>query len=120
MILYGVEKIISFEARKRLGYSQLFGTAHFGYTLFGHFDRFAGIYRVWRNGSQKLPQRMVFYWIPNPRTVSQQANRAKFAAAMAAWSALTSDQKEKYNKRAKSRHIIGYNLYVKEYMLGYV
>jgi hypothetical protein len=120
MRIEGVEKIIRFEARKRHGYSQDCGTAFCAYTLCGLFNRFAGIYRVWRNGSLKIPQRMVFYWIPNPRTTSQQANRTRFADAMAAWSALTSDEKAKYNKRAKSRNIIGYNLYVKEYMLGYI
>lgn len=48
----------------------------------------------------------------SPQTI---AARAKFAAAMAAWGALTSDQKKEYNARARQRHMFGWNLYIREY-----
>lgn len=49
-------------------------------------------------------------------TALRTANRSIFLAAVAAWSALTSEQKAVYNERAKSQNLTGYNLYVSEYM----
>lgn len=77
-----------------------------------------GAYGIWQmrmTKRGKVPIRMKFYTPTNPRTSAQQANRAKFAAAMAAWGALTSDQKAVYNERAKKRQMFGWGLFIREY-----
>ena len=54
----------------------------------------------------------------NPRTVKQQANRAKFADAVAAWNVLTKEQQYVYNHRANKRGSIGRRLFMHEYLRG--
>jgi len=78
-----------------------------------------GIYQMRYMRGRKQPLKMKFYQPTNPRSVSQQANRHKFRDAMAAWSALTNSEKTVYIQRAKSYRLIGYNLFVRDYMNGY-
>ena len=75
-----------------------------------------GIYQMRKMKIGKRPIKMRFYQPTNPRTTAQQANRQKFADAMTAWGALSSPEKQEYIERAKKSRIIGYNLFVKEYM----
>ncbi len=60
-------------------------------------------------------------WIlpPNPRTVKQQSNRARFAQAMAAWQGLCADDKTLFNAQAKKLRITGHNLFISRYMKGH-
>lgn len=74
-----------------------------------------GIYQMRMTKRGKRPIREVFYTPHNPETVPQQANRAKFADAMAAWVALTSEQKKAYTTRAKRRQMFGWGLFIREY-----
>lgn len=53
-----------------------------------------------------------------PPTPAQLAQRARMAAAVAAWHALTIEQKKTYNERASSRAVAGFNLFLSEYMRG--
>jgi hypothetical protein len=64
---------------------------------------------------EKRPLKMKFYAPTNPQTAPQEANRTKFADAMAAWMALTSEQKAEYTIRAKRRQMFGWGLFIKEY-----
>lgn len=79
----------------------------------GHF----GIYQMRMHKDGKKPIRMKFYEPTNPQTEDQQANRNKFADAMAAWQALTSEEKAPYYTQAKRVQMLGHNLYIKRYML---
>lgn len=77
-----------------------------------------GLFGIWQmrmTKRGKVPIRMKFYTPTNPRTVPQQANRQKFADAMAAWQELTDEQKDAYNVRAKKRGWFGRNLFIREY-----
>lgn len=74
-----------------------------------------GIYQMRMTKTGKRPIKMKFYTPTNPQTVPQEANRAKFAAAMAAWMALTLSEKQAYNIRAKRRRMFGWGLFVREY-----
>lgn len=51
-----------------------------------------------------------------PGTPRQQAARARFRAAVAAWHALTPAQQKSYNRRASRRAVLGFNLFISEYM----
>lgn len=75
-----------------------------------------GIYQMRRTKRGIVPIRMKFYRPYNPRTIPQQANRTKFAGAMAAWQALSEDEKSDYNRKAKYRHMTGHNLFIRWYL----
>lgn len=77
--------------------------------------RVKGIWHRRMVRGQKVSIRMKFYRPTNPETEPQQANRAKFAAAMSAWGALTENQKSGYIKRAKKRGMNGWGLFIREY-----
>lgn len=74
-----------------------------------------GIYQMRMTLRGKVPIKMKFYTPTNPRTTAQQANRQKFADAMTAWHGLTSEEKAKYNKRARKMRMFGRNLFIREY-----
>ena len=48
-----------------------------------------GIYQMRMTKRGKVPIKMKFYRPTNPRTAAQQANRDKFASAMASWKNMT-------------------------------
>ena len=77
-------------------------------------------YSMYQTGHPKekvLCRRLKFYTPTNPRTVLQQANRNKFANAMSAWQALTTEQKKVWNDKAQKLPMRGYNLFIKNFML---
>lgn len=77
-----------------------------------------GIYqrRMLKNGKGYI--KMKFYEPTNPRTTAQQANRQKFTDGMAAWQALTEEEKTTYIKRAKKRNMFGWGLFLREYFIN--
>lgn len=74
-----------------------------------------GIYQMRMTKRGKVPIKMKFYTPTNPQTVPQQANRAKFTAAMVAWGVLTEQEKSVYTTRAKKRNMFGWGLFIREY-----
>lgn len=79
----------------------------------------AGIYQRGLFGSRKETRRKEWAKPTNPQTPEQQAWRAVFAAGHAAWTALTEEEKVKYNKRAVRRKYTGFNLFMSEYLLAH-
>ena len=139
--IWGVDKLLSVIPRKRLGLWRLFGTSQFGHSNYGldeiYYNRtgcgkarlgidsfgdiiiFSGLYNIYHaNGKTKF-YRDSFYIPDNPRTLTQQTNRAKMTAAVLAWKALTDDEKLFYNKRAFGKRMSGYNLFLKKYLLSH-
>lgn len=74
-----------------------------------------GIYQRRHTRKGRKVGRMAFYPYVITHTGPQEANRAKFAAAQAAWMALTADEKSVYTKRAKKRGMFGWGLFIREY-----
>jgi hypothetical protein len=74
-----------------------------------------GIYQMRKMKKGKGYVKMKFYTPTNPRTEAQQANRQKFANAMSAWGSLTDEQKQAYIKRAKTRNMFGWGLFIREW-----
>lgn len=55
----------------------------------------------------------------NPQTEAQQANRAKMAAAVKDWQDETIVEKKKeWNRRAQGKHMSGFNLHNRYFLLG--
>jgi len=87
----------------------------------GQLDPY-GVFGIWQmrmTRTGKRPIKMKFYSPTNPKSVPQEANRAKFAAAMSAWMALTTEQKQSYTVRAKRRNMFGWGLFVRDYFMSH-
>ena len=52
----------------------------------------------------------------NPDTEKQRANRNLFRDAMNEWKFLSTEEKYRYNKRARRLPMTGHNLFISEYM----
>jgi len=60
---------------------------------------------------------MDYYTPSNPRTAAQQAWRAVFAAGIAAWHALSDEEKEEWKRRAKEeKSMVGQHLFQSVYL----
>lgn len=115
------------ETRGKLSYGNGYGFATLGNTRMGDDRLQGGIYqrRVagYNQYTGKPVGRKEFYFVrmrnyapTNPRTVPQQAQRAKMTAACAGWNSLTDEQKSIYNKRATRAGKVGRQLYISEYL----
>jgi len=135
-----VEKLLSVLPRKRFGkYNQL-GMVNLGFSDLGDSDiyfirkplgictlgncelgdsiLFSGFFRSRMFKYKRSYERLRYYIPKNPRYIPQQANRQKMADAVAAWQALTSEQKALYNKNAIGKRFSGYNLFIREHLLS--
>ena len=125
----GIEKLFSDIPKKRFGKFNQLGMIHLGFSDLGDDDIYfappgrdpillSGIYRTDNVTGEMKYYRQPYRIVKNPRSYEQQANRQKYADSVAAWKALTNDEKNQYNIRAKGKRMSGYNLFQKEYMLS--
>ena len=79
-------------------------------------QNYYGFYRTRavRRGNRTI--RMPFFTIRNPQTEAQQANRQRFRDGVTAWNNLSDDEKQAYADRARPLRLIGYTLFLKEYL----
>ena len=139
--IQGIDKLVSYSPAKRVGkhreygrsmfaFSEFgdehlyfvnypYGSAVFGDTPFGFHLIFTGIFRRDNVTGEVKYYREPYYVPKNPRTGPQQTNRQKLANGVAAWQALTSEQKNTYNKKAIGKGMSGYNLFLREYLLSH-
>lgn len=96
-----------------------YGSSHFGVEPFGNIFLFTGVWKTYRRNKKTFIVRNRWYCSKNPRTEAQQANRQKYADAVAQWQGLTSDQKKIYNERSKKRNLYGYHFFLKDYLLSH-
>lgn len=62
-------------------------------------------------------ERMAYYIPTNPRTRDQQAWRSVYADAVAAWQALSDNDKDTWRARATRSYLNGYCLFLQDYLL---
>lgn len=99
-------------------FSYEFGILNFGVSLFADFFELSGIYqRAGCYGKFKL-WRKPYFIPPNPRTIPQQTNRQKIADGILAWRDLTTEQKAFYNEKALGKHMSGYNVFLRQFLLS--
>ncbi len=111
------QHLLSVVSRKKLGNPNFYGNSMFGWSFYGDDNEYAGIYYVARIRNKKVQKRINFYEYVITHTTIQTANRSKFADAVAAWQALPSDQKKRYNDLAVGMRMHGYGLFIKRFML---
>ncbi len=134
------DKLLSLEVRKRLGKPRIYGRSMYGFSEYGLEDNFifwteygasvygrnsyanisqlTGIYQTRHSAGRQETVLMNYYSPANPRSESQQTNRGKMASAVSAWQALTTEEKQVYNQKAFGKHMSGYNVFLKEYLLS--
>lgn len=68
------------------------------------------------------PRKGIFisnYFPPsNPQTSKQQANRGKMKAAVEDWHKLSAQEKKDWNRRARGKHMSGFNLHNRYHLRG--
>lgn len=102
--------------RQKIGLPNLCGTIICGWSMLGDGESVSGIYEKRKRRKDIISQRMNFYPYVITNTTQQQERRAKFADAVSAWQALTSEQKSVYNERARTKNFFGYHLFLSEFM----
>jgi len=121
------EKIPCFKIRKRVGPPVQCGWAMCGWSQCGDSDENWGVYQqryrrldFWTAGYNPKGKKENFFmkpaWPDNPQLENQQIWRGTFADAIAAWQALTSQQKREYNIIAIRRSRTGYNYFISQYL----
>lgn len=119
--------MLNTQTRGTIGWGAGFGFARYSDAKFGDGDRIGGIYQRRVTGYNRhginpdRPRRSYYvrmrkYRPTNPRSEAQQANRARFTAANAAWSELTPEEKVYYNKRGKKSGKQGRSVFISWYM----
>lgn len=112
------QKLKSHVSRQKIGRPNGYGRAIFGWSKYGEKNLYAGIYRVRHYLGKLYQERMEFYPYVITHTDAQQPRRETFADAVSAWQALTTPQKNVYRQRAVGKHMFGYHLFLREYMLS--
>jgi hypothetical protein len=64
-------------------------------------------------------EQMAYYRPANPQTETQQAWRAVFADAVAAWQALSEEEKQAWRRKGTRRSKMGYSLFLSRYLDGH-
>jgi len=101
-----------------------FGLFHYGNYEYGAENEIGfdwhGVYQMRHCQEGKIPVKMRFQETreetPTPARV---ANWSLFAAAVAAWQALTEEEKAVYNLKAKGTSRTGNNLFIRDCMLSF-
>lgn len=117
-ILEKKEKIIADTIKGIYGMNANLGNTRAGKIILGYENILAGIYRTAKTKRGKKSIRNRFYMQYKERTENQKTASEKFKSCQILWKALTNEEKELYNKRAKKKGLTGNNLFIKECMLS--
>lgn len=90
-------------AYKKFGVSNGFGNIILGFTRLGEDNPYAGIYRRRPSPHGVSVVKMRFYRPHISRTELQATQRDKYVAAVAAWKALTEEQREVWRVEAANK-----------------
>lgn len=115
-VLHPIKNLKSIVSRKQFAQKNGYGGETYGSFDYGFYNLASGIYRVRRYNGKVYKEKMEFYQYVVTNTASQIAGRSKFASAVHAWQGLADSIQQGYNKRAIGRHMLGFNLFISEYM----
>jgi len=102
--------------QKVFGFPSNLGWNRLGKIGLGCELEFSGIFRVDSPFGHKIQEMFNFATQWKPRTANQISCGVKFKNGMAAWSALTPEEKDVYNNRAKLYRMEGVNVFMREWM----
>ena len=95
-----------------------YGYIIYGVSRYGQKQDSSAVDHFLPRPSGRVHVRKRFYVPTNPQTVPQQANRTKFANAVSAWQILNAGQKEAYRIKSSGKHMSGYNLFIREFLIS--
>lgn len=110
------DQLFNLKMTGRFGYSGGYGLMRNGRKRNGFYSQYSGIYFTQTTPYQRYQAVKPFYTPTNPRTTAQQAQRAKFGAAIGAYRALTDIQKASYSKRGIRYQLSGYVFFMQTYL----
>jgi len=94
-----------------------YGKKYNGYTFYGDARTYEGIYQTRHYKGGKFTVQEKFY-NPTPNYhATQQTWRGRFADAISAWQALTSQEKEVFRIKSSGKKMSGYNVFLHEYLI---
>jgi hypothetical protein len=111
-------RLLSGIARQKFGLPNSLGEMFLGWTELGDDNQFSGIYSSVVVDGIRHQRFFPFYDYTITSTALQIAQRTKFLNAIVAWQALGSTEKALYKDKAIGRHMSGYNLFIREFMLS--
>lgn len=88
---------------KKFGNSNGFGNIIFGFSFFGEDNEYAGIYRRRPGPNGVTVVKTRFYRSPVSNTAAQDIQRTKYASAVAAWKALSDEEREAWRVIAANK-----------------
>lgn len=115
-IKYPPKNLPADQTRKTYGFTGQLGYNRLGKFALGLENKHAGTYRVDNPSGHQRTVKNKFYMQWKPRTENQLAAAQTFREGMAAWKALTPEEKAQYNEDAKEFRIEGVNLFMREWM----
>ncbi len=103
---------IAIDFRGKFGYAGGFGRISMGYNAFGLYSPYCGIVQRRHRHGKTFLSRSKFYRRADTPTPATLAHRAKLAPGWAAWRALPTSEKDKWNAQGKYKQIGGYNAFM--------
>jgi hypothetical protein len=77
-----------------------------------------GVYKSHMKNGKLVTWRCALYSPVNNKTPNQLAWQAIYRAGVAEWKNLTKEQQQIYNRKAYGKHMSGYNVFMKEYLIA--
>lgn len=112
----GFDKLLSLQVTQRFGLPNGFGHVYFGWSEFGDYNDYAGVYAKRTTPNRKGTVKMRHTWPVNPNTEGQQTWRGIFRDGVTAWHNLTTEEKAVYNKDARQYQFEGFNLFMRKWL----
>jgi hypothetical protein len=116
MIISGTSKSMSVLIRGKLGFSSAAGFARCGYSRCGASKDYGGIYRKRKTLAVNQVSRVRYYRPTDPQSEAQLARRAVFASGIAAFQALTPEQKMLLSEQARRSRMTTLNIFMREWL----
>ena len=118
-VIYPTTHFIALEVRGKIGKPYKYGLKRYGDWLYGQNQPKWGIYQIRNKYGKRCHVQEKHYRPTNRQTEIQQAHRQVYTDGYTAWRALTEEQKDVYNNKAKQKRMSGYNIFMREYMLSH-
>lgn len=113
MIVNGLQKVCSENARGKFSFSGGFGKLQFSYNRFGHYTEFAGIYCKYKKNDKIYTLKKKFYRPTNPNSINQIKYRNMFNDVWDYWYMSSDFQKDYWRKMGKKYGMTGQNYLMK-------
>lgn len=96
-----------------------FGKLRIGITDYGDYFLLSGVYQHTKTPWRHFYTRRPYTFPKDPHDPDVAANRLKFKNGMVAWKALEPGVQSWYNRKALGKHMPGFSVFLKEYMLSH-